>query len=150
MPDSYNRHERRHGPYDRSLRAGDRDREAVVDILRQQHLAGRLESDEFQERVDRCYAAKTYADLDGLLADLPAGEEQTRSTRRAWRWPAFALVPVLIAVIALSRGHLFWPAIPLLFFFVARPLLWRSAGRRFGWAPVGCGTRYSNPPGTHV
>jgi hypothetical protein len=149
MPDSYDHHERRHGPSDRSLRAADRDREAVADILRQQHAAGRLEMDEFQERVDRCYAAKTYADLDGIVADLP-GEDRTYSTPRPWRWAALALLPLLIAVIALSSGHLFWPAIPLLFFFVARPLLWRSGGHRFGWGLAGCGARRSTPPANYA
>jgi hypothetical protein len=46
-------------------------------------------------------------------------------------------VPLLIAAIAVSHGHLLWLAIPL-FFFVGRPLLWHSAGRRFGWGVSGC------------
>jgi len=126
-----------YGPYDRSLRAADSDREAVSDILREQHLAGRLDSDELQERIDRCYSAKTYADLDAVVADLP--REQPQPTRRAggpWLWPRFAFVPLLlIAIVALSHGHLLWLAIPLAFFLFVRPRLWR-AGR------AGCGRRY--------
>jgi hypothetical protein len=138
MSERYNIHERRSGPSDRTLRAADRDREAIADMLRQQHLAGRLESDEFQERVDRAYAAKTYADLDALIADLP-GEQQDRSSRHLWRWPAFALLPLVIAVVAFGHGHFFWFAIPLLVFFLARPLLWRVTGHRFGSDLMGCG-----------
>src|SRR5947209_6402877 len=39
------------------LRAGDHDRDAVADILREQHVAGRLHADELQERIDRCFGA---------------------------------------------------------------------------------------------
>jgi hypothetical protein len=133
-------------PRDRSLRAGDRDRDAIADLLRDQHLAGRLQTDEFQERLDRCYAAKTFAELDELVADLPR-EAPARPVARPRRWPAFVLVPVLIAAIALSAGHLLWLAIPL-FFLVGRPLIWRS--RRFGWGFAGCGARQGPPPGSYV
>jgi hypothetical protein len=136
-----------YGPHDRSLRAADSDREAIADILREQHVAGRLDSDELQERVDRCFSAKTYADLDAIVADLPGEEPQVTRARRAWLWPRFAFVPLLlIALVALSHGHVFWLAIPLLFVFVARSMLWRGSGRRFGSGPVGCGSR----PGTYV
>jgi hypothetical protein len=92
------RYSRRSGPRDRQLRVGDRERETVGEILRQQHLDGRLDADEFQERLDRCLTAKTYAELDELVADLPSPEaERDRVGRRAWggargrsrscRWP---------------------------------------------------------------
>ena len=144
MPESYNQHE----PHDRSLRASDRDRDAVADILREQHLAGRLQSDEFQERLDRCYETRSYRELDELVADLPRGEA-THAALRSWHLPALAVLPLLIAAIALSGGRLLWLAIPL-FFFVGRPLLWRSAGRRFGLGFAGCGARQSPPPGSYV
>jgi Domain of unknown function (DUF1707) len=136
MSETDSNYQQRHGSRDAGLRAGDSDRDRVADVLREQHLAGRLESNEFQERLDRCYAAKTYGELDELIADLPR-EEQTPPVRHSPRWPVLALVPVVVAVIALSHGHLLWLAIPL-FFFVGRPLLWGSVGRRFGWGLVGC------------
>ena len=136
-----------YGPHDRSLRAADSDREAVADILREQHVAGRLDTDELQERVDRCYAAKTYADLDAVVADLPHEQPQMGRARGGWHWPRFAFVPLmLIAIIALSHGHAFWLAIPLVFFFVVRPIVWRATGRRSGWGPFGCTPRH----GTYV
>jgi Domain of unknown function (DUF1707) len=125
-----------YGPYDRSLRAGDSDREAVAEILREQHVAGRLDADELQERVDRCYSAKTYADLDAVVADLPHEQPQPSRGRGPALWPRFAFVPLLlIAIVALSHGHLFWLAIPFAFFLFVRPMLWRTAGR-------GCRRRY--------
>jgi Domain of unknown function (DUF1707) len=105
---------------DGGLRAGDRDRGKAADILREQHVAGRLETDEFQERLDRCYAAKTYAELDELLADLPR-QEQPRPVQRARRWPVMVFAPLLIVAIAVSHGRMIWLALPLLL-FVVRPL----------------------------
>lgn len=148
MPESYIDHEQRTEPRNRDLRVGDRDREAAADFLREQHLAGRLETDEFQERLDRCYAARTYRELDELVADLPR-EEARRPVRRAWRWPAVAFVPLLIAAIVLSHGHLLWLAIPL-FFFVGRPLLWHSTGRRSRWEFVTCAAPRSPQHGSYI
>jgi hypothetical protein len=132
----------RYGPHDRSLRAADSDREAVADILREQHVAGRLDTDELQERIDRCYAAKSYADLDAVLVDLPREQPQASRVRGLWLWPRFAFLPlVLVALVALGHGHLVWLVIPLVFFFFARPMLWRASGRRPGWGPFGCAPR---------
>jgi len=135
---------RRSGPRDRRLRVGDSEREAVADVLREQHLQGRLASDEFQERLERCLAAKTYAELDALVEDFPAGEEP-RHQGLGWgrrMWP-FALVPLVVIAIAASGGHLFWLVFPLVFFFVVRPLVWgsRGFGTRGLWA---CGPRYGS------
>lgn len=125
------RYSRRRGPRDRQLRVGDSERETVGEILRQQHVDGRLDADEFQERLERCLTAKTYAELDELVADFPSPEAERERVGRAsaWRpWP-FAFLPLaLIATIVVSSGHLLWLAFPLFFFFVLRPLLWRSWG----------------------
>src|ERR1700760_2455478 len=53
------------------MRASDADREQVVDRLRTALQEGRLDLQEFDERMQQAYAAKTYGDLDGLLTDLP-------------------------------------------------------------------------------
>ena len=53
------------------MRAGDGDRKAVADQLKTALDEGRLDLSEYDERLQRTYAAKTYADLDGLLSDLP-------------------------------------------------------------------------------
>src|SRR3954471_6567388 len=56
-----------------ALRASDADRERAADALRRHHLDGRLDTDELQERLGRCYAARTTGELAALFADLPAG-----------------------------------------------------------------------------
>ena len=53
------------------LRASDADRQRVADRLRRAHDEGRLDLTEFDERVAAAYAARTYADLEVLTADLP-------------------------------------------------------------------------------
>ncbi|MDQ0367160.1 DUF1707 SHOCT-like domain-containing protein [Catenuloplanes indicus] len=53
------------------MRAADADREAVAERLRVALNEGRLDLAEFDERLGRAYAAKTYGDLDPLLTDLP-------------------------------------------------------------------------------
>ena len=85
MPTSNdNRYDPRAYPRDRSLRAGDQERDAVSEILRQQHLEGRLDVDEFQARLERCLAAKTYAELDELIVDFPRAETESRPQARTW------------------------------------------------------------------
>jgi len=54
------------------IRASDDDRERAVALLREHHAAGRLTADEFNERLDKAYAAKTLGDLDEIMEDLPA------------------------------------------------------------------------------
>jgi Domain of unknown function (DUF1707) len=54
------------------LRAADSDRAAVAAALGEHMSAGRLTLAEYDERVARAYAAKTYGDLAELSADLPA------------------------------------------------------------------------------
>jgi hypothetical protein len=56
---------------DPRIRASDADRDRTAALLREHHAAGRLTADEFNERLDKAYAAKTLGELDELLADLP-------------------------------------------------------------------------------
>ena len=56
---------------DRALRASDADRDRVAEQLRQAAGDGRLSIAELQERLDALYAAKTYGELEPVVADLP-------------------------------------------------------------------------------
>jgi Domain of unknown function (DUF1707) len=55
-----------------AVRASDAEREATVTRLQTAVGEGRIDLDEFGQRVEAAYAAATTADLDRLLADLPA------------------------------------------------------------------------------
>jgi Domain of unknown function (DUF1707) len=117
------------GPPDRRLRVSDAEREAVAGILRREHVAGRLDNDEFDERLTRCLAAKTYADLDELIADFPAEEPVRRGARRSPRPRLLFLLLPLIALIAVaSDGRALVLVAPLFLWFVVRPIAWRGDG----------------------
>ena len=54
------------------LRAADTDRAAVATVLGEHMSAGRLTLDEYEERLTRAYAARTFGELEELTADLPS------------------------------------------------------------------------------
>jgi hypothetical protein len=54
-----------------NLRVGDADREATAAQLREHYADGRLTLDELNERLDQTFAAKTKADLNTVMRDLP-------------------------------------------------------------------------------
>jgi hypothetical protein len=58
-------------PSDPKIRASDADRDRTAALLREHLAAGRLTPEEFHERLDLAYAAKTLGQLDELMADLP-------------------------------------------------------------------------------
>jgi hypothetical protein len=114
------------------MRAGDADRQAVADQLRVALTEGRLELHEYDERLQRTYAAKTYGDLSGLLSDLPAAAvpaprspdgkalvtaSDAELTRRwlteVWgSWvPVVGITSAIWAISSLASGELlyFWP-----------------------------------------
>src|SRR5215475_3049057 len=122
---------RRGGPRDRGLRVGTEEREAVAEILRREHIAGRLDNNEFDERLERCLSAKTYRDLDDLLADLPIEEPHPRAAWWSPRpWPLLLFLPLIGVAIVASHGHEVWLLVPLFFWFGICRFLWRGFGRR--------------------
>jgi hypothetical protein len=103
---------------DRTIRASDRDREAVIAQLSVHTGAGRLTLVEFEERVAAATSARTLADLDGLLTDLPVapGPRPAVPTARVperWRpWLMTAAICLTIWAVTsiLAREVIyFWP-----------------------------------------
>ncbi|MDX6743062.1 DUF1707 domain-containing protein [Actinocorallia sp. A-T 12471] len=60
------------------LRASDADRDEVATLLGEAMAEGRLSAEEHAERLELLYAAKTYAELAPLTADLPQAQPQPR------------------------------------------------------------------------
>lgn len=58
-------------PDPRDLRCSDADREKVAEALRSAAADGRIDLDELSDRLERTYAARTYRELEPLVADLP-------------------------------------------------------------------------------
>ncbi|GAB3220138.1 DUF1707 domain-containing protein [Glycomyces halotolerans] len=59
---------------DPTMRISNAEREAIIGRLHSATEEGRLDLDEFAERSREVYAAKTYGEVAGLLADLPDDE----------------------------------------------------------------------------
>jgi hypothetical protein len=64
------------------LRASHADREEVIGTLKAAFVQGRLTKDELDVRVGQTLAARTYADLAVLTADIPPGRAAARPPRR--------------------------------------------------------------------
>jgi len=116
------------------IRASDADRDRAAAALREHLAAGRLTVEEFDERLDRAYAAKTLGGLDEVMADLPttdlgrlpgdsldrppgdpvpAGPRASRSIEAgpgrfspAWRatWGSWLAISLLLCMIWLVSG----------------------------------------------
>jgi hypothetical protein len=118
--------------YDPNIRASDADRDRTASLLREHLAAGRLSPEEFSERLDRAFVAKTVGEIDALLKDLPGidlyrlpdaaltryphqvNDKPPRLSRRnrGWRaaWGAwFTVVLICFAVWALGGRGSVWP-----------------------------------------
>ena len=110
------------------MKASDSDRDAVVSDLGEHFQAGRLTAEEFDERMGRALAARTWGELRDLLADLPATQAGPRASAsrspsaRPWRSsgrsappPIAVLAGIGIAVAVLVNvAHVGWGFIWLL------------------------------------
>jgi len=108
------------------LRASDADREQLADELRAHAVAGRIDTDELEERVQGAYAARTLGELDELRRDLPATPEQVALAVRERRahlvhrtvqetGGSIGLFAVCTAIWAFSGASgFFWPVFVVL------------------------------------
>ena len=56
-----------------NMRASDQDRERAAEVLKTGYADGRLDKDEYDEHLNRIYAARTVGDLATLTSQLPGG-----------------------------------------------------------------------------
>ena len=93
-------------PDPKLMRASDQDRDRTANLLREHHAVGRLDADEFSERLDRVFTAKTIGDLDELTADLPAVDPYPLPTSSLPRhYTGGAGLPASSVLGAMSRGQ---------------------------------------------
>jgi hypothetical protein len=118
------------------MRVSDAERNEVAEVLSTHYADGRLDATEFKERLDRAMAAKTRADLSGLLTDLPRLEVQAPPPPpRPMR--ARVMTYVLVAVLAaaawsvVAAPHVPWVLIVLVAWFLyRRDRRWSGRPRR--------------------
>jgi hypothetical protein len=118
------------------LRVSDAERSEVAELLKRHCADGRLDSIEFEGRLDRALRAKTRADLAGLFDDLPGLEPPgppRRPTRGGPRGPRSTLwlvaavtVVALLVTSAVSAAWSFarW-RVPWVLVIVVALVLWR-------------------------
>jgi hypothetical protein len=134
------------------LRIGDAERIAAATALGDHFAAGRLDQDELDQRLTAAYAARTYADIEPLFADLPdprparpavappaparqeapyGGPNRARRRRAAWAVPAAPLPVLFLGLLALVS------VVGVLVFFapfILIPLFWMWCfGARGRW-----------------
>ena len=124
------------------MRAADADRDGVVECLNKAYSEGRLSKDEYDGRLGNALSARTYADLDQLVTDLPAARATAvtpvaKINELAMASLACGLAPIMFGPVA---------AIPAIVFgHVARHQIKRTGeqgaglalgGLILGWAAV--------------
>jgi Domain of unknown function (DUF1707) len=123
------------------IRASDDDREQLITELHDNAVAGRLSTDELEERLQAAYAARTTADLDALRRDLPASTRQgelshaarrSHLTRRLIQETGGALTLFIVCCaiwLASGASGSFWPVWVLIVVLLS--------AARTGWALFG-------------
>jgi hypothetical protein len=124
------------------LRIGDDEREAAVTALGEHFAAGRLTKEEYDERAERAWAARTSSALMPLFADLPRPQSARPTAPPApsaqrgpgrghpgW-WAGAWMMPLLLLVIGLVvLTHL-----PVFLLIVVAWLCFARMGRHWGRA----------------
>jgi Domain of unknown function (DUF1707) len=106
-----------------TLRASDADREQVAERLRHAAGEGRIAAEELEERLEAVFAARTYGELDAVVADLPGTTVHRRERARTPSLPHPAaivaivfLLPVVVslliaAVVVITTLFTAWAAV---------------------------------------
>jgi hypothetical protein len=126
------------------VRASDADREQLIAELNEHTVAGRLDADELERRVQAAYEARTTGELDALRSDLPVpsarvalqhAERRRQLTRRMIQQSGGSLGAFVVCTgiwAASGAQGSFWPVWVLVVFLVS---LVRNGWALYGPAP---------------
>jgi hypothetical protein len=134
-----------------TLRASDADRERVAERLRNAAAEGRLLAHELEQRMATALRARTYGELDSVVADLPGERAGPTARRRSLRGlgpvPAVALVLAIPMVFALVVAVVTMIFAMLAAWTVLAAIVWLMLGHGRRWyGPRRLyGTRYMRP-----
>jgi pilus assembly protein TadC len=112
------------------LRASDADRESVAERLREATAEGRLLAEELEQRLASALRARTYGELDAVVADLPATHRTARPAIPLLK-PAVALAIVLATVAVLAVAAIVITSL-LAAWGLWMLIAWWAFGRRWG------------------
>jgi uncharacterized protein DUF1707 len=88
-----------------ALRASDSDREQAAERLRSAAADGRLCTEELEHRLGSALAARTYGELDPVVADIPGWRIGRLRDRRA---PFLALLALVLTLVVAAIATLAW------------------------------------------
>ena len=108
---------------DPRTRIGDTDRERAMSDLAGHYADGRLDHEEYDERLDAIWTARTRADLAVLFSDLPRPQATrppvpARPAARSGgprRFPLLPIIAVLVLLSALTEAPFWLLIFPLVF-----------------------------------
>jgi hypothetical protein len=118
-----------------SLRASDADREQIAERLRHAAAEGRLLAHELEQRLATALRARTYGELDAVVADLPGDRLSRRDQRRSTSLlrPALALaiaIPLAVVIVA-TVVFVLTSVLAVWLLWVALGWLWFGRRRRY-------------------
>lgn len=134
------------------LRASDADRDATAERLRTAAAEGRLETDELDERLEVALRARTYGELDRVLADLPPslparrrGAQVVSAARSTFdvALPILTTLAAVVAVLVVAAVAAAW--------WIVWGLVWFFMCGRGACSPrrLGRGMQRTRPAGLH-
>lgn len=116
------------------MRASDTDRDRVVELLNVAYSEGRLFKDEYDGRLENALSARTYADPDQIVTDLPAAHASV--VRPVTRTNGLRIASLACALAQFAFGLL--ATIPAIVFgHMARRQIKRTGEQGAGLALVG-------------
>ena len=126
------------------MRAADADRDRAVSFLSTAYTEGRLAKDEYDARLESALSARTYADLDRIVTDLPGARVGPVPLRGPAPTNGLAIASLACGIAQFAFGPL--PTIPAIVLgHMARHQIKRTgeqgagmalAGLLLGWAAV--------------
>jgi hypothetical protein len=135
------------------LKASDADREQIAERLRNATAEGRLLAEELEDRLGAAFSARTYRELDAVVADLPrdrmlvAGPHR-RTMVRFRSLPTLALMIVIPVALTLTAAVVLVIAMLFVAWAIVVGLAWlvlghRARGLRGPWAVARRAGRWS-------
>jgi hypothetical protein len=116
------------------MRASDSDRDRVVELLNVAFSEGRLSKDEYDSRLESAFSARTYADLDQIVIDLPAARASVVTP--VTRINGLAIASLACALAQFAFGPV--ATVPAIVFgYMARHQIKRTGEQGAGLALVG-------------
>jgi hypothetical protein len=128
-----------------NLKASDADRERVAERLRNAAAEGRLLAHELEQRMATALRARTYGELDAVVADLPGERVLTRRRPRSLR--SLGPVPAVALVLAIPMVCALVVAVVAIVFAMLTAWVVLAA---IVWMMLGHGRRWYGPRWSHA